>query len=148
MLKHMFAGLILHTALSVAPAVGQEPPTEAGARTAVIALLRHRSDVSDSIAIVSDTAALNAEFIHCQIAPDGVRTCAMVEGKHVLLATVHLISPSQAAVEVRSYYVMKGSCMGKPLPAPVIGYSRSESFTLNYSDGRWKWTGRGTGMEC
>ena len=149
MLRFMFAGLMLNALLSVGLVVGQEPQTEAGARTAVIALLRTRPGTPDSIPIVADSAALYAELMRCNEVPGAPPACSMVDGKQVVMVIVRMGAATTAAVEVRYYHVMRGSCpLGRPFPTPIIGYTRTETFTLGYIDGHWKPTGGGRGMEC
>jgi hypothetical protein len=149
MLRYLCTGLLLNTMVSATPVVAQEPQTEAGARTAAIALLRARPGTPDSTRIVTDSTALYAELVHCKEVAGGPPECSMIDGKQVLMVIAHLNSATTAAIEVRYYHVMRGSCpLGRPLPTPIIAHTRTESFTLGYADGHWKPTGGGRGIEC
>lgn len=148
-MRSVVAGCSLSLLLALSSLPAQEPKTEAGARAAAFTLVRSRPNAPDSMAVVLDSAALYRELTRCQEVPGSPPTCSLVEGKLVRLVLVHLSSPASAAVEVRYYRVMRGSCpLGAPFTTHGIGYTRTEQFTLGYADGHWKRVAGGRGVEC
>ena len=149
MLRHVVPGLVLCALLGPAAMPAQEPQNEAGAFAAVVALLRHRPEASDSMRFAPDSATMFREFVRCQPGGGSATVCSLVSDKPVIMVRVQLRSPTTAAVEVRYYQMMRAPCpIGPRYDAPVIDFARKESLTLGYADGHWKPTGRWTVVEC
>jgi hypothetical protein len=149
MLRYAICGLFLNAMLLAAPVFAQEPQTEAGAQAAAIALLRTRPWIPDSTPIVTDSAAVRAHLVHCSEVTGSPPVCSMVYGKWVIMVITRLASPTTANVDVRYYYVLRGSCpLDRPFEVPIIAYTRTDFFSLRYVDGHWKDTGVGRSIEC
>ena len=145
----MVAGIAVSALIAAAPVAGQEPRTDAGARAAAIALVRARPGMLDSIPVVGDSVSLHNELVHCETVPTAEPACTMVEGKQVVMVLARVTGATTASVEVRYYQVMHRSCpLGRPVPTPIIGYTRTEAFAMGYSAGRWKPVGSGRVVEC
>jgi len=149
-LFRIVSALLLTALIAPASALAQEPQTEAGALAAAIAIVRSRPGITDSIPIVTDTTALYAALRPCHDGPGGKPVCTFADSRKLVpMVIVHLITPTSATVELRYYYVLRGSCpLNTPFSAPVVAFTRSDHFTIDYLNGHWQTTGGGRGIEC
>ena len=145
-MRSVFALVLLMSPVAVR---GQEPKTIAGAYAAAVALVRSRADTRDSTRIVPDSATMYRDYVRCSDVATPQPGCALIGENMVIMVSVSLPSLETAAVSVKYYITLRGSCpLGTPFAASVVAATRVDSFSMTYADGRWKSSSGGRGMEC
>lgn len=149
MARPIVAVVLLSAALTSGALRAQEPRTEAGAYAAAVAAVRARRDTPDSARFAPDSAAMYRQFVTCRAAGEKAPVCSLVDDKPVVMVLVHLSDATSGTAQVRYYYMLRGRCpVGPQYDVPIIGYTRSETFSLRFTAGRWQASADGKGIEC